>query len=48
MKDGKRNLVVTIDEDLHYKFKVHCTKKKISIKDMIVKLLLEEIEKEKE
>lgn len=48
MEEGKKNLVVTIDEDLHQEFKIHCTRQKISIKGMIIKLICEELEKSKE
>lgn len=47
MEDGKKNLVVTIDEELHQRLKVHCAEQKISIKDMIVKLINEELEQRK-
>lgn len=43
MKEGKKNLVVTIDEDLHLKFKIHCTEQKTSIKEMIIKLISNEL-----
>ncbi len=51
MAEGKKNLVVTIDEELHQRLKVHCVEQKTSIKEMIVRLItkeLEEAEKAKE
>ncbi len=47
MTDGKKNLVVTIDEELHQRLKVHCVEQKTSIKDMIIKLISEELEQDK-
>ena len=44
MVEGKKNLVVTIDEELHQRLKIHCAEQKTSIKDMIVKLINEELE----
>lgn len=48
MKKGKRNLVVTIDEELHHQFKVHCAEQKESIKDTIIRLINEELERGKQ
>lgn len=48
MAEGKKNLVVTIDEELHQKLKIHCAEQKISIKDMIIKLINEELERSKQ
>lgn len=48
MTEGKKNLVVTIDEELHRKFKIHCTEQKTSIKKMIIKLISEELDGTKE
>lgn len=48
MTEGKKNLVVTIDEDLHQKFKIHCTEQKTSIKEMIIRLISRELEEAKE
>lgn len=51
MADGKKNLVVTIDEELHQRLKVHCVEQKTSLKEMIIRLIskeLEEAEREKE
>lgn len=51
MEEGKKNLVVSIDEELHQRLKVHCVEQKISLKEMIVRLIskeLEESEKTKE
>lgn len=48
MAEGKKNLVVTIDEELHQKFKIHCTKQKTSIKEMIIKLISKELEEAQE
>lgn len=51
MVEGKKNLVVTIDEELHQRLKIHCVEQKTSIKEMIVSLIskeLEEAEKTKE
>lgn len=45
--EGKKNLVVTIDEELHQRLKVYCVEQKISIKDMIVKLINKELEQNK-
>lgn len=45
--EGKKNLVVTIDEELHQRLKIHCAEQKTSIKDMIVKLINEELEQRK-
>lgn len=47
MAEGKKNLVVTIDEELHQRLKVHCAEQKTSIKDMIVRLINEELEQGK-
>lgn len=46
--EGKKNLVVTIDEELHQRLKVHCAEQRISIKDMIVRLINEELEQGKQ
>lgn len=48
MIEGKKNLVVTIDEDLHQQFKIYCTEQKTSIKEMIIKLISKELEEAKE
>lgn len=48
MAEGKKNLVVTIDEELHQKFKIHCTEQKTSIKKMIIKLISKELEEASE
>ena len=48
MAEGKKNLVVTIDEELHQKFKVYCTEQRITIKEMVIKLILKELEEAKE
>lgn len=48
MPEGKKNLVVTIDEELHQRLKVHCAEQKTSIKDTIVKLINEELERGKQ
>lgn len=48
MAEGKKNLVVTIDEELHQRLKVHCVEQKTSIKDMIVKLINKELEQGKQ
>ena len=45
MTEGKKNLVVTIDEQLHQRLKVYCAEQKISIKDMIIKLINEELKR---
>lgn len=47
MEEGKKNLVVTIDEELHQRLKVYCAEQKISIKDMIVRLINAELEQNK-
>ncbi|MCM1181245.1 MAG: hypothetical protein NC347_13375 [Clostridium sp.] len=48
MADGKKNLVVTIDEELHQRLKLHCVEQKTSLKEMIVKLISKELEEAKE
>lgn len=48
MTEGKKNLVVTIDEELHQQLKVHCAEQKISIKDMIISLINEELKQNKQ
>ena len=48
MAEGKKNLVVTIDEELHQKFKVYCTEQRITIKEMVIKLIIKELEGAKE
>lgn len=48
MADGKKNLVVTIDEELHQRLKVYCAEQKTTIKDMIVRLITTEIEQDKQ
>jgi len=47
MTEGKKNLVVTIDEKLHQQLKVYCAEQKISIKDMIIKLINKELKQNK-
>ena len=44
MEKNKKNLVVSIDEELHQKLKVYCVEQKISIKEMIIKLITKELE----
>lgn len=51
MAEGKKNLVVSIDEELHQRLKMHCVEQKTSLKEMIIRLIskeLEETEKTKE
>lgn len=48
MSEGKKNLVVTIDEDLHQQFKIYCTEQKTSLKEMIIKLISAELKEAKE
>lgn len=48
MAEGKKNLVVTIDEELHQRLKVYCAEQKTSIKDMIVKLINEELKQNRQ
>ncbi len=48
MTEGKKNLVVSIDEELHQRLKVYCVEKKTSIKEMIIKLISKELEEAKE
>lgn len=48
MTEGKKNLVVTIDEKLHQRLKVYCAEQKTSIKDMIIRLINEELEQGKQ
>lgn len=44
MVNGKKNLVVTIDEELHHRLKLHCVEQKTSLKEMIVSLISKELE----
>lgn len=44
MEAGKKNLVVSIDEELHQRLKIHCVEQKTSLKEMIVKLISKELE----
>lgn len=44
MEEGKKNLVVSIDEELHQRLKVHCVEQKTSLKEMIVRLISKELE----
>lgn len=44
MVEGKKNLVVTIDEELHQRLKVHCVEQKTSLKEMIIRLISKELE----
>lgn len=44
MAEGKKNLVVSIDEELHQQLKVHCVEQKTSLKEMIIKLISKELE----
>ncbi len=44
MAEGKKNLVVTIDEELHQRLKVHCVEQKTSLKEMIIRLISKELE----
>ena len=46
--EGKKNLVVSIDEELHQRLKVYCVEEKTSIKEMIIKLISKELEEAKE
>ena len=48
MTEYKKNLVVSIDEELHQKLIIYCVKEKSSIKEMIIKLITKELEKENE
>lgn len=48
MAEGKKNLVVTIDEELHQRLKIHCAEQKTSIKNTIVRLINEELEQDKQ
>ena len=48
MSKGKKNLVVTIDEELHQQLKIHCAEQKTSIKDMIARLINEELKQNKQ
>ena len=48
MTEGKKNLVVSIDEELHQRVKMHCVEQKTSLKEMIIRLISEELEKTKE
>ncbi len=48
MKEGKVNLVVNIDEELHHRLKVHCAEQKTTMKDMIIKIINKELEQTKE
>lgn len=44
MIEGKKNLVVSIDEELHQRLKVHCVEQKTSLKETIIKLISKELE----
>lgn len=48
MTDNKKNLVITMNEDLHLKFKIYCTKKRKSMKDMIIDLISRELDEVQE
>ncbi len=48
MAEGKKNLVVSIDEELHQRLKMHCVKQKTSLKEMIIKLISKEIKEVEE
>lgn len=48
MLEGKKNLVVSIDEDLHQKLKIYCAEEKTSIKAMVSRLIVEELERVEE
>lgn len=45
MADGKKNLVVSIDEELHQRLKVYCVEEKTSIKETIIRLITEELKR---
>ena len=47
MTEGKKNLVVSIDEELHQQLKVHCVEQKTSLKEMIIRLISKELEESK-
>lgn len=44
MANGKKNLVVSIDEELHQRLKLHCVEQKTSLKEMIIRLISKELE----
>ena len=44
MAEGKKNLVVTIDEELHQRLKVHCVEQKTSLNERILRLISKELE----
>lgn len=44
MAEGKKNLVVSIDEELHQRLKVYCVEQKTSLKEMVVRLISKELE----
>jgi predicted HicB family RNase H-like nuclease len=48
MKPNKKNLVVTLDEDMHHRLKVYCAEQKITIKEFIERIIIQETKKEKE
>lgn len=48
MREGKKNLVVSIDEELHQRLKIYCVEQKTSIKEMVVKIINKELEQAKE
>lgn len=48
MTEGKKNLVVSIDEELHQQLKIHCVEQKISIKEMIIMLITKELKQNKQ
>lgn len=45
--NGKKNLVVTIDEKLHQRLKVYCAEQNTTIKDLIIMLINNELEQNK-
>lgn len=47
MEESKKNLVVNIDEELHQKLKIYCAEQKISIKELIIRLIKKELQERK-
>lgn len=48
MKEGKTNLVVTLDTELHHNLKVYCAEQRITIKQLIIESILEKIDNKQE
>lgn len=48
MAEGKKNLVVNIDEELHQRLKIYCVEQKASIKEIVIKIISEKLDQEQE